>query len=66
MDKIPVIGVVGATATGKSELALRLCERFGGEIISGDSMQIYRGMDIGTAKPTFEERARKLQVLRRA
>lgn len=58
MDKIPVIALVGATATGKSELAIRLCEHFGGEIISGDSMQIYRGMDIGTAKPTAEERAR--------
>lgn len=58
MDKIPVITIVGVTASGKSELALRLCEHFGGEIISGDSMQIYRGMDIGTAKPTREETAR--------
>ncbi len=58
MDKIPVIAIVGVTASGKSELALRLCERFGGEIISGDSMQIYRGMDIGTAKPTREETKR--------
>lgn len=57
MEKIPVIAVVGATATGKSELALRLAKAFDGEIISGDSMQIYRGMDIGTAKPTPEERA---------
>lgn len=58
MDKIPVIAIVGVTASGKSELALRLCEQLGGEIISGDSMQIYRGMDIGTAKPTREEQAR--------
>ena len=48
--------IVGATATGKSELALRLAKALGGEIISGDSMQIYRGMDIGTAKPSTEER----------
>lgn len=57
MEKIPVIAVVGVTAAGKSELALRLARALGGEIISGDSMQIYRGMDIGTAKPTKEERA---------
>lgn len=58
MDKIPVIAIVGVTASGKSELALRLCEQLGGEIISGDSMQIYRGMDIGTAKPTQAEMER--------
>lgn len=44
--------VIGPTASGKSSFALSLAERIGGEIISGDSMQIYRGMDIGTAKPT--------------
>ncbi|MBR6917580.1 MAG: tRNA (adenosine(37)-N6)-dimethylallyltransferase MiaA [Clostridia bacterium] len=47
--------VVGATASGKSALALYLAKRFGGEIVSCDSMQIYRGMDIGTAKPAAEE-----------
>lgn len=52
-----VIAVTGPTASGKSSLALRLAERFGGEIISCDSMQIYRGMDIGTAKDPPEERA---------
>ena len=52
------IAVVGPTASGKSALALLLAERFGGEIVSCDSMQIYRGMDIGTAKPTPEERHR--------
>jgi len=57
LEKIPVIAVVGATATGKSELALQLAKSLDGEIISGDSMQIYRGMDIGTAKATSEERA---------
>lgn len=57
MNKIPLLVIVGATATGKSKLALSLAEKFGGEIISGDSMQIYKGMDVGTAKPTLEEMA---------
>ena len=57
MKKI-ALAVVGPTASGKSALALTLAERFGGEIVSCDSMQIYRGMDIGTAKPTEEERGR--------
>lgn len=48
--------VAGATAVGKSEVALRMAQRLGGEIISVDSMQVYRGMDIGTAKPTQEQR----------
>lgn len=52
-----VLAVVGPTATGKSALGLRLAVGLGGEIISCDSMQIYRGMDIGTAKPTPQERA---------
>ena len=50
--------VLGATASGKSALAMYLAERHGGEIVSCDSMQIYRGMDIGTAKPTAEETSR--------
>ena len=49
-----VIG--GATATGKSDLAVNLAQRIGGEIINADSMQLYRGMDIGTAKISLEER----------
>lgn len=52
---IPLLAIVGATASGKSSLALRLAEKLDGEIISCDSMQIYRRMDIGTAKPTKEE-----------
>lgn len=52
------IAIVGSTASGKSALALSAAEHFGGEIISVDSMQIYRGMDIGTAKPTAEELSR--------
>jgi tRNA dimethylallyltransferase len=53
-----VIAIVGPTASGKSALAMRVAERVGGEIVSADSRQVYRGMDIGTAKPTMEERAR--------
>jgi tRNA dimethylallyltransferase len=53
----PVL-LAGPTAVGKSEIALRLAERIGGEIISVDSMQVYRGLDIGTAKPSSEDRAR--------
>ncbi len=52
-----VLAVVGATASGKTALSIALAGELGGEIISCDSMQIYRGMDIGTAKPTVEERA---------
>ncbi len=57
-EKIRIYAVVGPTASGKSALALEIAQRFGGEIISCDSMQIYRRMDIGTAKPTEEEQAR--------
>ena len=51
------VAIVGATASGKSHLALTLAAEFHGEIVSCDALQIYRGMDIGTAKPTAEERA---------
>lgn len=51
-----VLAVVGATASGKTALSIALAKELGGEIISCDSMQIYRGMDIGTAKPTIQER----------
>ena len=54
-EKTKIIAVVGPTAGGKSALALELAKRHGGEIISCDSMQIYKRMDIGTAKPTPEE-----------
>jgi tRNA dimethylallyltransferase len=52
------IFLAGPTAVGKSEIALRLAEQLGGEIISADSMQVYRGLDIGTAKPSPADRAR--------
>ncbi len=57
MDRKAVYGLVGPTASGKTALSLRLVQAVRGEILCMDSMQIYRGMDIGTAKPTAEERA---------
>jgi tRNA dimethylallyltransferase len=56
--KYPLILLIGPTAVGKTELAIQLAERLDGEIVSADSRLFYRGMDIGTAKPTAEERAR--------
>jgi len=55
---VTVVAIVGPTASGKSALALRVAERSGGEIVSADSRQVYRGMDVGTAKPTVAERQR--------
>ncbi len=57
MTAPPVVAVVGPTATGKTALAVQLARRLGGEVVNADSMQLYRGMDIGTAKPTPAERA---------
>src|SRR5262245_22218552 len=54
----PLLRLAGPTAVGKSELALRLAEKLNGEIVSVDSMQVYRGLEIGTAKPSVEDRAR--------
>ena len=51
-DKPVVVAVGGPTATGKTALAVHLARAFGGEVISADSMQVYRGLDIGTAKAT--------------
>jgi tRNA dimethylallyltransferase len=53
---IPFVAVLGPTASGKSALALELAERLDGEIVACDSLQVYAGMDIGTGKPTREER----------
>src|SRR5258706_6137852 len=55
MKKLPLILVVGPTAVGKTEIAIQLAERLNGEIVSADSRLFYRGMDIGTAKPSHEE-----------
>lgn len=57
-EKPPLIAVLGPTASGKSGLAVALAEEFSGEIVSADSRLVYRGMDIGTAKPTPNDRAR--------
>ena len=56
MTKHPLIAIVGPTASGKSELALFLAQSFSGEIVNYDSLQIFRHLDIGTAKPSGEER----------
>ena len=53
----PLVAIVGPTAVGKSELALRLAQRFGGEIVNADSRHVYRSMDLGTGKPSPKERA---------
>ena len=52
-----LVVITGPTASGKTALGVALAQRLGGEVVSADSMQIYRGMDIGTAKPTPEEMA---------
>ena len=56
MEKIRTVSVLGPTASGKTGLAVRLAKRLGGEVVSCDSMQLYRGMDIGTATPDMAER----------
>lgn len=56
MAQVPIVAIVGATATGKSDLALDLAARLGGEIVNTDAMQVYQGMDIGTAKLPVSER----------
>ncbi len=55
INKIPLIVVAGPTASGKTGLGIEICKKFDGEVISADSMQIYKGMDIATAKPTRAE-----------
>ncbi len=59
MNHLPLVVIIlGPTASGKTTLSLALAERFGGEIVSCDSVAVYRGMELGTAKPTNEERVR--------
>ena len=57
-EKPKIVIILGPTAVGKTDIALDLATGFGGEIISADSMQVYRHLDIGTSKPTREERSR--------
>lgn len=57
-DNAPLVVIVGPTASGKTAAAIELAEQLGGEIICADSRTIYKGLDIGTAKPTAEEQAR--------
>ncbi|MFG1628929.1 tRNA (adenosine(37)-N6)-dimethylallyltransferase MiaA [Kribbella sp. NPDC049227] len=56
MAEALVVAVVGPTAAGKSDLSVALCKRLGGEVVNADAMQVYRGMDVGTAKITAAER----------
>lgn len=58
IQKIKLLAIVGPTASGKSALAMTLAEQYGGEIVACDSMQVYRQMDVGTAKPTCEDMLR--------
>lgn len=55
LKDLPLIVIIGPTASGKTGLAIRLAKKFGGEVICADSRTIYKGMDIGTAKPSHEE-----------
>ena len=54
-SKIPLIAIVGPTASGKTSLGVEICKRYDAEAVSCDSMQIYKGMSISTAKPTPDE-----------
>ena len=60
----PIV-ILGPTAGGKSELAVRLAEHLGGQVISADSMQVYRHMDVGTAKPSMSQRQRAVHHMGR-
>jgi tRNA dimethylallyltransferase len=62
-EKTPLLVVVGPTASGKTALAVKLAEERGGEVVSADSVQIYRRFEIGTGKPSVEERARAVHHL---
>jgi tRNA dimethylallyltransferase len=63
MTKPKVVVIVGPTASGKTALGIEVAKRFNGEVISADSMQIYKDMDIGTAKPTVDEQKQAVHHL---
>ena len=54
-EKIPVLVLFGPTASGKTKLAVEICKELNGEVVTADSMQVYKKMNIGTAKPSDEE-----------
>ena len=56
MSPAPLLVVLGPTATGKSDLGIAVAERLGGEVVNADAMQLYRGMDVGTAKVPADRR----------
>lgn len=56
-DEVPLLAIIGPTATGKSSLAIELAKEYGAEVVNADSRLVYRGMDIGTAKPSADELA---------
>ena len=62
MKKIPIIAVVGPTASGKTGLGIQIAKRFDGEVVSADSMQTYCGMDIATAKPCLLYTSRRILI----
>ena len=55
MKKIPLVVLMGPTASGKTAMAVEICKKYDGEVVTADSMQVYKFMDIGTAKPTVDE-----------
>jgi len=55
IDKKPLVVIMGPTASGKTSLAVEVCKKIGGEVVTADSMQVYKRMNIGTAKPTIDE-----------
>lgn len=62
-ERLPLVVLVGPTGVGKTEIAIETAERWNGEIVSADSRLLYRGVDIGTAKPTLEQRSRVVHHL---
>src|SRR5579859_6573708 len=63
LNRLPLVAIVGATGVGKTAQAIQLAQAFNGEIVSADSRQVYRKLDIGTAKPTAAERAQAVHHL---
>lgn len=63
LRRTPIIVILGSTATGKTKLSIELAKRFGGEVISADSMQVYKGLDISTAKATKDEQSQVIHHL---